>query len=249
MYVSNAWKQTKRSNPRDDSPLSAGVGKLPSQTVTNKSELKVLGDRMGWTVRPLTAAEIRGGMSGQEQILHELMNSENYKAAFTVEENQRNNKQNMIGWNAKRMWEGRATEEESQKAFAAGDRFASNYSQFIRSESNGLAICSYMADHNLDATQVQSYVEAFAFLAPQGKLVLSPKAAGIGMEEALTGDELKGYARLNLLLQPNKALKPEDKLSADEWFAQHRDILADKRTPPLIVARQARVDATAAHFQ
>src|SRR5260370_36751684 len=137
MYVANAYKAGQRSKPQNDSPLSAGVGKLPSQTVTNKSELKVLGDPVGWTGRPLTAAEIRGGMSGQEQIWHELMSSENYKAAFTVEENQRNNKQNMIGWNAKRMWDRKATEEESQKAFAAGDRFASNYAQFIRTIANG----------------------------------------------------------------------------------------------------------------
>src|SRR5258708_61773 len=104
MYVANAHKQTKHDKPKNDSPMSAGVGKLPSQTVTNKSELKVLGDRMGWKVRPLTAAEIRGGMSGQELIWHELMNADNYKAAFTAEGNQRSNKQNMVGWNAKRMW-------------------------------------------------------------------------------------------------------------------------------------------------
>src|SRR5260370_28754198 len=153
-YVSNAYKAGQRSKQKEDSPMSAGVGKMPSQTVTNKSELKVLGDRMGWTVRPLTAAEIRGGMSGQEQIWHELMNSENYKAAFTVEENQRNNKQNMIGWNAKRMWDGKATEEESQKAFAAGDRFASNFSQFVRSVANGEVMTSSMAEHNFEATHV-----------------------------------------------------------------------------------------------
>src|SRR5713101_9213046 len=129
MYVANAWKQTKRSNPRDDSPLSAGVGKLPSQTVTNKSELKVLGDRMGWTVRPLTAAEIRGGMSGQEQIWHELMNSENYKAAFTIEENQRNNKQNMAGWAVKRMFEDQATPEELAAAVKVTQNFGDRFPQ------------------------------------------------------------------------------------------------------------------------
>jgi hypothetical protein len=233
MYVANAHKQTKRSS-KDDSPTTAGVGKLPSQTITNKSELKVLGDRMGWTVRPLTENEIRGSMSAQESIWHETWNSDNYKAAFTVEENKRDNKANMAGWNNKRMWSGKATEDESQKAFAAGDRFASSYSQFIRSESNGLAIVEYMADHNLDATQVQSYIEAFDFLAPQGRLVLSPKAAGIGPEETLTGGALKLYPRLHLLTQPNRALKPEDKLSANEWFAQHAE-LHDTRVPDRII--------------
>src|SRR5216683_5409264 len=248
MYVSNAYKAGQRSKPKNDSPMSAGVGKLPSQTVTNKSELKVLGDRMGWTVRPLTAAEIRGGMSGQELIWHETFNADNCKAAFTVEENKRNNKANMVGWNAKRMWEGRATEEESQKAFAAGDRFASNFSQFVRSVANGEVMTSYMAEHNLDATQVQSYVEAFEVLAPQGKLVLSPKAAGIGLEDRLEGEAVRLYPRLYLLLQPNKVLKPEDKLSADDWFQLHPE-LHDTRISPLITHRMDVAAATAAHFE
>src|SRR5258707_251048 len=187
-------------------------------------------------------------MSSAELRWHEQFNAENLENVVTVEENKKNNKQNMAAWNVKRMWGGKASEEETQKAFAAGDRFASNYAQFVRNMDNAQAITSYMEENNLDATQVQSYVEAFEVLVPQGKLVLSPKAAGIGTEETLTGEALMLYPLRYLLLQPNKVLKPEDKLSADEWFEQHKEILGDKRTPPLIVARQARADATAAHW-
>jgi len=48
---------------------------------------------------------------------------------------------------------------------------------------------------------------------------------------------------------PNKALKPEDKLSADEWFEQHKDVLADKRVPPIILQKQQVAAATAKHFE
>src|SRR5260370_36739226 len=105
-----------------------------------------------------------------------------------------------------------------------------------------------MAENNLDARRVQSYVEAFEVLAPQGKLVLSPKAAGIGPEETLSGPALKNYPRLHLLCQPNKVLKPEDKLSADEWFREHSE-LHDTRTPPIIAQKQQVAASTAKHFE
>jgi hypothetical protein len=246
MYVANQHRQT-RSKPKDDSPMSAGVGGKVPRVGVNKADLESQGIQHNWIARPLTYNEVMA-MPSSELRWHDQFNAENLNKVFTVEDKKRANKQNMAKWDAKRMWEGRATEEESQKAFAAGDRFASNYAQFIRSESNGLAITLYMQEHNLDATQVQSYVTAFQALVPQGKLVLSPKAAGIGTEETLAGDELKGYARLNLLLQPNKALKPQDKLSADEWFNQHPE-LHEIRTPPLIQKRLAQDAHTAAHFQ
>jgi hypothetical protein len=85
-------------------------------------------------------------------------------------------------------------------------------------------------------------------LAPQGKLVLSAKAAGVGPEENLTGEAVKLYPRLHLLCQPNKVLKPEDKLSADEWFREHPE-LHETRTPPIIVQKQQVAAATAKHFE
>src|SRR5258707_10074026 len=187
-------------------------------------------------------------MSSAELRWHEQFNAENLENVFTVEENKKNNKQNMAAWNVKRMWGGEASVQETQKAFAAGDRFASNYAQFVRNMDNAQAIASYMEENNLDATVVGSYIEAFEVLAPQGKLVLSPKAAGIGPEEHLTGEALKFYPRLHLLTQRNKVLKPEDKLSADEWFAQHPE-LHETRTPPIIIQKQQVAAATAAHFE
>jgi len=248
MYVANAHKQSKRSKSQD-SPVSAGVGKLPGQTVTNKTELKELGERMGWKVRPLTEREIRGSMSAQEVVWHEVWNSDNYKAAFTAEESKKTTKANVAAMSTKRMWAGQATEEESQQAYAAGERFASNYASFVRNVHNSETMVLFMAENNLDATKSQSYVEAFEVLAPQCKLVLSPKNAGIGPEETVSGESLKNYPRLHLLCQPNKVLKPEDKLSADEYFALHKDTLGDKRVPPIILQKQQLAAATTKHFE
>jgi len=232
---------------RFKSQTNESLGRPIISGSASKAELEAAAKRYGWTRRELSVKEIREMPSGECRY-HEICNPEQYNAAFTFEENKRNNKQNMLGWNVKRMWDGKATEEENQKAFAAGDRFALTYSQFVRSESNAKAITSYMEQNNLDATQVRSYIEAFEFLVPQGKLVLSPKAAGIGSEETLTGEALKIYPRLYLLLQPNKVLTPEDKLSADEWFAQHPE-LHETRTPPIILQKQQVATATAKHFE
>jgi len=50
-----------------------------------------------------------------------------------------------------------------------------------------------------------------------------------------------------LLIQPQRR-NADDGLSADEYFEKNKNVLADKRTPPLVVARQERAAATAAHF-
>jgi hypothetical protein len=213
----------------------------------SKAELESVARRFGWTRRDLSLKDITEMSSGEVRY-HEVCNPDQYAAAFAIEETKKTNDQNMAAWRVKLMWDGGATEEENQKAYAAGDRFASNYAQFIRSESNALAIAEFMLEKNLDATNVQSYVTAYENLVPLGKLVLSPKAARIGTEETLTGDDLRRYARLNLLLQPNKALRPEDKLSADEWFSAHRE-LHDTRTPPLIQKRLVQNTNTAEHWE
>jgi hypothetical protein len=246
MYVSNAYKRGQRSKS-NDSPVTAGApGRVPRVGV-NKSDLEAQAAEHGWTARPLTYSEVLE-MPSSEFHWHEQFNKESLEKALAMPAIGKHNDDVMKKWANKRMWDGGATEQESQKAFAAGDRFASSYSQFIRSESNGLAICAYLAQRNLDATDVRNYVIAYEALVAEGKLVLSPKAAGIGMEETLTGDELRNYARLNLLLQPNKALRPEDKLSADEWFSAHPE-LHDTRTPPLIQKRVAQNANTAEYWK
>lgn len=246
MYNQFLATRPKARRQKDDSPATAGTGGRVPRVGVNKSDLEAQGAQQGWTVGPVTAEQVKD-MSSAALRWHEEFNKQNLEKAFTSQAVDKYNKNVRVNQASKRMWDGQATEEESQQAFAAGDRFASNYAQFLRTHANAEAITKYMEEHNLDATKVQSYIEAFDELAPSGKLALSPKAAGIGPEERLEGEAVKRYSRLHLLTMPNKALKPEDKLSADDWFAQHPE-LHDTRTPPLM-QKQLIKDANTAAFQ
>src|SRR5438132_885740 len=118
---------------------------------------------------------------------------------------------------ARRMWSGKATDDESATAQSAAAEFASRYPGFVRHSENAKAIARYMQENDLDGTRVEDYAEAFTTLATQGAITLSPRDAGIGPEARITGNELKNYARLHLLLQPTRVLTAEDKLSAEEY--------------------------------
>src|SRR6266403_4092039 len=132
-----------RKHTKDDSPTTAGAPKIATVIARSKSELKEWGERMSLAPRTLSMSEING-MSSQEILWHEAWNGENYKAAFTAEENKKTNKANVAASSTKRMWAGQATEEESQQAYAAGERFASNYASFVRNTANSEAMVLYM---------------------------------------------------------------------------------------------------------
>jgi hypothetical protein len=233
-------KRLKKSKPLNEGATS-GAAKTPRVGV-NKSDLEAQGEQYGWTVRPLTMLEINQ-MSSAELRWHEQFNAENLQNVFTTEANKQNNQEVMKVVGARRMWDGQASEEECAAAHAAGNEFANRYPAFVRHTENAKAIAGYMENNDLDGTKFESYVTAFEALAMEGTITLSPKDAGVGPEARLTGSELKSYPRLHLLLQPSRVLKPEDKLSADEYFAQTPE-LHDTRVPPLIAARNAKKAAT-----
>jgi len=93
-YVSNAWKQTQRSKPKNDSASTAGAPKIATVIARSKSDLKEWGERMSLAPRTLSMSEINA-MSSQEMLWHEAWNGENYKAAFTAEDNKKTNKANV----------------------------------------------------------------------------------------------------------------------------------------------------------
>src|ERR1700737_30890 len=134
MYVANGFKAAQRNKPKNDSEMTAGVGKMPSQTVTNRSELKALGERMGWSVRPLTMAEIRGGMSGQELIWHETLNADNYKRAMELPVQIAEGKDIENKRKAKKWWDETANtdSDETRTHLAEFKKFLDHYPQYKR---------------------------------------------------------------------------------------------------------------------
>jgi len=77
-------------------------------------------------------------------------------------------------WNARRMWEGRATPEEDERARIAGDTFATRTPQFARTMENATLMVEHMKLRDFDATEMSSYFTAFRELTEQGKLIVAP---------------------------------------------------------------------------
>lgn len=163
----------KKNKTAKDSPSTAGMAKAPSGGLKGREELKNLGEQYGWSVRELSLREIRQ-MSADETLWHEVFNRENFDSAFTRAENQRTNKERMEVWDKRRMWGGGATPEETEKARAAGDEFATRFPAFARTVENAQAMVRFLEENDLDGTQLSSYVTAFRALTEQGKLKLAP---------------------------------------------------------------------------
>jgi hypothetical protein len=185
MYNQFIATKLRRSKTVDSSSSTAGAAKTSTVTARSKSELRELGERMQWTPGLRTTSEIKM-MSSQQILWEEVWNTENYNKALLLPAIGKHNDAAMKQWANKRMWEGKTTEKEDQRAFEAASRFGSNYSQFIVSDTNTWAITNYMADNNLDPTEVSSYVKAFEQLVPLGKLALNPSAIGAGCPISIT---------------------------------------------------------------
>jgi hypothetical protein len=82
----------------------------------------------------------------------------------------------------------------------------------------------------------------------EGKISLNPSAIAAGPESEITGAELTSHRNFHLLLQSQRRPTAEEAMSADEWLAAHPE-LPDRRRPPIIEAREAKVRATAEHFK
>jgi hypothetical protein len=245
MYVANGWKQTKRGGAKNDSPTTAGAGGKVPRVGVNRSDLEAQGIAHGWTVGPLTMEQVRA-MSSATLRWHEQFNGENLEKAFASQTVDKHNKIVRVNQASKRMWDGQATEEESQQAFAAGDKFANRYAQFIRSQANAEVMTEYMAQNNLDATQVQSYIEAFEKLVPLGKLALNPSAIGAGSETEIY--DVSKHRNYHLLLQAQRRPSEIDRMSADQFKAA-RPELADTRVPFIVAVRQEREANNTAHVK
>lgn len=173
--VFNAYAAT---NPRlkKQAHREAKSTKQPVSPVSvTKEELKAMAAQAGWEIRELSYDEVQR-MSSSELRFHESFNRENLDRAFELEQNKRLNRERIPVWDIRKKWEGKTlvTPEEAQQARKAGATLAERFPTFQRTEANALAICRYMADHDLDPKQVSSYVEAFNALVEAGQMKLAP---------------------------------------------------------------------------
>ena len=80
--------------------------------------------------------------------------------------------------------------------------------------------------------EFQYIVQAFEELTKAGQLLISPKAIAAGPEAEISGDFLRGYGKLDQLLQPipteaERRRREIDKLSAD----QYKELIDPKDRP------------------
>ena len=222
--------------PRDTSSMSA-------------AELEALAVRMGWTKRELSYQELQS-MSSAEMRYHQICNKERYDAAFTNEEARKQAARTNAEWERLKKWTGETpvSQEDRAKMREVANEFQRLYPQYIRNESNSRVLWDYMEDSNLDPTNLQGVISAFETLAQKGDIALNPSAIGAGPETSVEGRDLIKHHNFHLLLQPQRRVNPEDKLSAKQYLEQHPE-LHDKSTPPLIQQRIVREQNTAEHFQ
>ncbi len=227
---------------------TAGAAKISSVTARSKSELKELGERMGWKPRPLTMQEIRE-MSSQELLWHEAFN-ENYQRALELPAKLAEGKEIDSRWKAHRFWNDTASPEEYKTLLNEFKKFLGHYPQYLTThfDENNDVLFAWLQDRHMSPIY-SNLVLAFEATALEGRLWLNPSAISAGSESEVSGQNLLRHHSFHKLIQAQQRTSDVDRQSANEFFEANKDVLADKRTPPLIVARQERANATAAHFQ
>jgi hypothetical protein len=189
----------------------------------SKSELKALGERKGWTAGEISVREIQHQMSAEEVLWHEAFNRENVDRAFERQRIAKHNREAMDQWAIKRMWQGKVTPDEDAKARAAGNEFAIRFPTFERTVENAQIMVEYMRDHDLDATELASYITAFQELTAGGKLTLAKAQSA--------QDFYNEHKELHPTQLPPIVVSRNAKRTATEkFFAQAREATATARS-------------------
>jgi hypothetical protein len=187
----------------------------------SKSELKSLGERRNYQDRELDARAV-SSLSSDEYLWFQTFFPARLEHAAQIESNKRQNAERMPVWNARRMWKGKATPEEDEKARAAGDQFAIRHPQFARTIENATLMIEYMQAHDLDATDISSYTTAFRELSAEGKLTL--------VEAQSATDFYKEHKELHpTQIPPLVAARNAKKAATEKFFAEARADTATAR--------------------
>jgi len=201
-------------------------------------ELRAIGEQRGWKARKnISAAELHG-FSSLEMQFHEAFSPEALKVALSEPKRRGDDKVSSV----KRIWTGGSTKEESVAAWEMANKFIAAHPQIPLNDATAKTFQSFFREHTLDPREYTNWATALDRLGTEGRIVLSPKAAGVGPEEILSGNQLKTYPKLYLLLQPapnaetrkrRELYKPE--LSADEFIRQTPEL----QNGPSYAERQA----------
>lgn len=177
MFYNHFLATTPRTRRKVAVHESTAGAPIVSRGGKSREELKALGERNGWTARALKMSDIRRA-SSDEVLWHEAFNKENLEAAFESAKVVCEIRESSKLENTQRMWRGKATEQESERARDMGEEFSRRFPQFERTLENAQKMVRYMETENLDGTKLESYVTAFRALSLEGKLTTTkPQSA------------------------------------------------------------------------
>jgi hypothetical protein len=220
---------------------TAGAAKVSSVTARSKSELKELGDRMGWAPRKLSMAEIRE-LSSQELLWREQFDAENLKAALELPARLAQGKEIDSQWKAHRFWNDTASPEEYKTLLNEFKKFLDHYPQYRTTtthfDENNDVLFAWLQDRHMSPIY-SNLVLAFEATALEGRLWLNPSAIAAGSESETFGTH---HHNFHLLIQPQRR-NADDRLSAKDYLAQHKE-LHDTRVPAVILQAWNKAMAT-----
>src|SRR6266478_6192922 len=176
----------------------------------SKSELESLAARNGWTVVPLTSAQIRR-MSSTEAEFHGTCNKKEFERACEEPKAKAASKANLKASKTQRMWADQATPEEIQGSLEEVQIFCRMFPQFRGDYvPNRTALVDWLRKRSMAVT-ARNLVEAFQALGAQGKLLLNPAAIGIGKDSEITGYKLTSHPQFWKILEPAQTIEDQEK--------------------------------------
>lgn len=257
------WSNLQHPKQRKNEAAPVAVSRLGA---TNE-ELRALGEKKGWHVRPLSANDL-SIMSADELLWHEQNNAQNLKAA--TEQNSsvkpRSEQAERYGWTACELTYKQIAEMGADEAAWHQQFNSKNWRAAFEGEEDRRAGKQHVAKSRIElmwsghATPEEDEAariaaEHFTKKFPQFERTIENvnRILQYMRERNYDGTDESSYVRAfrELLDAGQITLKPTE--SADDFLQKHPELRGDSNgkpiTPPLIQARQGRNQATAEHFE
>src|SRR5258708_327056 len=107
---------------RFKSESNSNTPRAISHSGKSRAEIQILGERMRYQDRELSAKDV-ASLGADEFLWFETFHPERLEQAAQIEKNKREYKETKPKIDARRMWQGSATEEETAAAHKAGTEF------------------------------------------------------------------------------------------------------------------------------
>src|SRR5260370_17614392 len=131
----------------------------------------------------------------------------------------------------KKLWDNQtqATPEQAAEIWNALQRFRQAYPQFLPRAENEIVLL-WLKERNMLVT-FENLVQAFEANALEGRLYLNPTAIGARIESEVIGPALTSHHNFPLLIQPQRRMSETDRLRAQEFYNEHKELHPTQVSP------------------